>query len=191
MLYPTLKPGYFIWTSPPCLGHIMVEELRRCRHKRQNSWHLVLIPRIMSPMWRKQLHKGSDLVLRLPPGHVAWPSNMHEPLTIAFLLPFIRHRPWQLRGSIYILGLGRELSRMWQEDHTWEGSLLRKLWETSSTLSCLSAKLAWKVLRGSHDSPVPYSSARKRRRHAMEITTRRNEVPDCKKRRHDVSSVPM
>ena len=78
----------------------------------------------MKPAWRKQLYKASDLIVNLPPGHPAWPKNMFEGLTIAFVLPFIRHRPWQLRGSIRVLGMGRQLSEMWKNDSTRERSVL-------------------------------------------------------------------
>ena len=35
----------------------------------------------MTPLWRKHLFKAADLVVVLPPGHVAWPVEMSEPLT--------------------------------------------------------------------------------------------------------------
>ena len=184
MKYPSTKPGYFVWSSPPCLGHIMAEELRKCRHKRQASTHIVLIPRIMTPMWRKQLYKGADLVLTLPPGHHAWSNQMHEPLTLAIFFPFLSFRPWQLRGSISLLALGRELSRVWKDNHPGEGPLLRKLWSFQRTISSMPADLAWKVLQSENLDRISSSKTRKRRRLAMETKKGGRPILDSKKRRY-------
>jgi len=59
----------------------------------------------------------------VPVGHPAWPEAMYEPLTLAFVFPFIKHRPWQLRGSPYLLAMGRELSRLWQDNEGRKGSI--------------------------------------------------------------------
>ena len=88
MQYPVIKPGTFIWSPAPCAAGAAVEELRKCRHKRQKSFHIVVIPRLMTTVWRKHLYKASDIVLTLPLGHPAWPNSMFEPLTLAILFPF-------------------------------------------------------------------------------------------------------
>jgi hypothetical protein len=88
MQYPLLKKGIFIWTPAPCAAEVAVEKLRKTRHKRQNSMHLIVVPRLMHPHWRKQLYKASDLVLSLLVGHSAWGAKMFEPLTLAFVFPF-------------------------------------------------------------------------------------------------------
>jgi hypothetical protein len=113
MKLPKIRQGTYIWAPQPCAAETAIEELRRARHKRQISKHLFIVPRLMGPTWRKHLHKAADLILTLKPGHKAWPSSMLEPLTLAFIFPFIRQKPWQLRGSIQLLALGRELSRVW------------------------------------------------------------------------------
>ena len=109
---PGIKQGFFVWSPAPAACLVAVEELRRARHKRVNSHHLFLVPCLLQPQWRKQLLKAADLVITLPCGHPFWPKEMYEPLTIAFVLPFLKHRPWQLRGSTYILELGGEFLRM-------------------------------------------------------------------------------
>ncbi len=114
MQYPGIKAGVFVWFPAPCAAEVAVEELRKARHKRQASLHLVIIPRLMHPHWRKQLYKAADLVLSLPVGHCAWGEEMYEPLTLAFVYPFVSFRPWQLRGSPQLLELGRQLSRVWR-----------------------------------------------------------------------------
>ena len=168
MKLPTLKTGTFIWSPPPCAGAAAVEELRKARHKRQKSQHLFVIPRLMQPIWRKQLHKAADLVLILKPGHPAWPREMLEPLTLAFLFPFISQKPWQLRGSIQLLALGRQLCRVWEGDEGNEGHLLRQLWNYQRKLKDLPAKLASKLLHSEQIDSFSSSRAGKRRRCEME-----------------------
>ena len=81
------RPGTFIWSLPPAAARTAVEELRRFRHKSHNSTHVMVVPRLFTTEWRKELHKVTDVVLTLPVGHPLWPDNMHEPLTIAILFP--------------------------------------------------------------------------------------------------------
>jgi hypothetical protein len=59
----------------------MIEELRKSHHKRQKLHHLILLPCLMEPQWRKVVYKAANIVLSLPAGHVAWPKEMFEPLT--------------------------------------------------------------------------------------------------------------
>ena len=191
IVYPRLGKGFFIWSSPPCIAHVMAEELRKCRHKRQLSTHIVLIPRLMSPYWRKQINKASDLVLSLPPGHNAWPSTMHEPLTIAFIFPFLKNRPWQLRGSIALLALGRELSRVWKNNCPGEKYFLWKLWHFERIISSMPSDLAWKLLQSENLDKLSYRKTRKRRGSTMEKEKGYQTVRNSKKRRHDVCSVSM
>jgi hypothetical protein len=165
---PCLKSGVFVWSPPPCAAESAVEELRKARHKRQLSQHLFIVPRLMQPLWRKHLHKAADIVLTLKPGHPAWPLDMLEPLTLAFVFPFIRHKPWQLRGSIQLLALGRQLCRVWAGDNGNERSLLRKLWNYQRTLESMPSKLASKMLQSEQLDRVSYSHSRKRRRSEVE-----------------------
>jgi hypothetical protein len=179
---PVFKPGLFVWESAPVTAVVMVEELRKARHKRQDSHHIVMIPRLMQPDWRKALYKAADLVVSLPVGHPAWPSSMFEPLTIAFIFPFISHRPWQLRRSPLILELGRKLSGLWREDSSREGPVLRQLWCLQRQLSKMSEELAWKMLHGKPQPNLQDCNTRKRRRGPMEKESRRSPLSKRKKR---------
>ena len=179
---PVFKPGFFVWEAAPITAIVMVEELRKARHKRQDSHHIVIIPRLMQPDWRKALYKAADLVVSLPVGHPAWPTDMYEPLTIAFIFPFISHRPWQLRRSPFILELGRKLSGMWRENCSGERPVLRELWGLQRQLSKMSEELAWKMLHGKQATVLPNRYPRKRRRGTMEKEVRRSPIPKRKKR---------
>ena len=147
MKLPVLKPGHFIWAPSPCAAETAVEELRKARHKRQSSEHIFVVPRLMEPTYRKHLFKAADLILRLKPGLLLRLKSMLEPLTLAFVFPFIRQKPWQLRGSIQLLALGRSLSRVWADNEGGEGPILRQLWSYQKRLESMPAKLASKLLQ--------------------------------------------
>ena len=181
MELPAIKKGTFIWTPAPSAAEAAIEELRRARHKRQNSRHLFIVPRLMEPTWRKHLHKAADLIVSLKPGHIAWPVEMLEPLTIAFVFPFISQKPWQLRGSIQLLALGRALSRVWSGDNGCERSILRQLWSYQIRLEDLPKKLASKMLRCEQVDLLPYRHPRKRRGCEMEEEERGTAFPKRKK----------
>jgi hypothetical protein len=44
---PCISSGSYIWTPPPCAAEAAIEQLRKARHKRQNSQHLFIVPRLM------------------------------------------------------------------------------------------------------------------------------------------------
>jgi len=123
---PGVKPGIFIWTPPPGAAEAAIEELRKARIKRQDSTHLFVVPRLLAPEWRKQVHKACDLVLEIPPGHPCWPCDMYEPLIIGVCLPFIHSDPWQLKGTPKVLALVRKLRRVFKEAEVDGGDILRQ-----------------------------------------------------------------
>jgi hypothetical protein len=75
----------------------------------------VIVPRLMTPKWRKQLHRAADCVFFLPPGcGDAWPEDMYEPCLIGVCFPILAHRPWQLRGVPKLLALERKVHGLWE-----------------------------------------------------------------------------
>jgi hypothetical protein len=85
----------FLWTPAPAAAYAAVDELSLSRLKRPHLLHVFLCPRLCTHMWRKKLFKVTDVVLELPSGpRPEWPACMHEPLILAFVLPFIPHPPW-------------------------------------------------------------------------------------------------
>ncbi len=179
---PRTKPGKFVWCPPPAAADVAVEELRKARHKRQESTHIFIVPRLMKPQWHKQLCKVSDIVLTLPSGHPMWDSTMHEPLTIGLCFPYLKYRPWELRRSRKLLDLGRYLHELWKEDCSTEGHLLRELWLLPSKLGRLSPFLARKVLQGIPESELSHCSPRKRSRGKVEEEEGRGAFSSRKKR---------
>ena len=88
------REGTCVWSPPPAAAEPPLEELRKVWHQRTSSTHIVLIPRLLTPAWRKHFNKVSDIILSLPVMHPAWPANMHEPLTVGIVFPLIRYQPW-------------------------------------------------------------------------------------------------
>ena len=63
-------------------------------------------------MWIKQVFKAADLVFEVPPGHLFWETNMHKPLLIAIIFPFLRSYPWQLWSTPKMYSMGSELRKV-------------------------------------------------------------------------------
>ena len=144
---PTIRFGTFVWTPAPAAAWIALEELRKARIKRQKSTHIFICPRVMTPEWLKQLNKVSDVVVTVPIGHPAWPKAMFEPLLIGLIFPFVRHNPWQLRGTAKMYALERKLRALWKEESFVEDtSLLRKFFQQCGQLGTMSPGMVSKLL---------------------------------------------
>jgi hypothetical protein len=144
---PTLRPAKYVWTPAPAAAQTALEELRKARIKRQHSTHIFVCPRVMTPEWRKQLGKVSDVVFTVPVGHPAWPKEMFEPLLIGLVFPFVRHDPWQLRGTAKMFSLERKLRSLWKEESYVEGtSLLRQFCKQCWALGTMSPSMVSRML---------------------------------------------
>ena len=96
-------------------------------HKRPNSLNSFICPKLMMPVWGSILFKMAELVVYGPPGAKFWPSSMHELFVIGFILPLIPHRPWRLRGTPKVLGLGRTVSFLLRYITGYAGIVLSQL----------------------------------------------------------------
>ena len=47
------KSGVHIWTPPPCVANVALEQLRLARLKRQVSTHIFIVPRLFYSLWRR------------------------------------------------------------------------------------------------------------------------------------------
>lgn len=88
-----IKRGTYVWTPPPAASHIALEELRKSRIKRQDSIHIVMIPKLMTPLWLKQFYKAIDLVFPIVPTHTFWSKNQFECLFVGICFRYSRFRP--------------------------------------------------------------------------------------------------
>ena len=62
--------------------------------KRLYAYHVMILPWLMTYIWRKQLGKEEDILITLPVGFSFWNLEHHEPLVIACLFPIDKHRYW-------------------------------------------------------------------------------------------------
>ena len=85
--------GTFVWCPAPAAADLVVERLGTARHKRPNSLHLVVVPRLMTGYWRKALLKATDCDVKINSGSLWNLKVQHEPLLIFFCFPFLPHRP--------------------------------------------------------------------------------------------------
>jgi len=109
---PRYKPGTYIWAPAPGVARFAIEQLRQARMKRQESMHVFVVPRLMSQEWRRNVIKAADLRFDVPVGHPCWPTNMHEPLTVAVVFPFLSRAPWELRKTRLMVEMGGKVQRV-------------------------------------------------------------------------------
>ena len=143
---PHLRPGTFIWIPPPAAADVSLEELRKSSIKRHDSMHIFLCPKLLTCEWRRQLNKAADLVLFLPAGSDGWPLEMHEPLTIGFLFPFLDHSPWQLRGTPKMFQLARSMSKMLRDQEVASRDIQSKLLIWYRNLSAVLESMVQNIL---------------------------------------------
>jgi hypothetical protein len=140
------EPSQFVWIPPPYAADVVVAELRKSRLKRMQHLHVFVCPRLCTPMWRRHFFKVADLVVEIPPGFAFWPVEMHEPLIIGIVFPFIRTPPWQLRGTPRMYSVAREVRRMCQGDKLDPGPFLRQLCEDCLRLRSMPEHVVRRML---------------------------------------------
>ena len=101
---------------------------------------------LFTPMWYKQLSKACDLVFEITPTHPFWSADMYEPLVFGICFPYIKHRPWQLRGTPKILSLGRKMRIMFKSQDVDHRYILSQLLLECRQLSTMPASVVWRVL---------------------------------------------
>ncbi len=148
MWIPSYEAGSFIWVPPPGVARFAVEELRQARLKRQRSFHVVIVPRLNTPEFRKQLYKSSDCMFELPAGHSLWPKDMHEPLLIALYFPYLNRCPWELRKTRLMVDVGRKMQRLLKTDEGAGRDLLSELCLLASRFDTMSLRDLRAVLSG-------------------------------------------
>ena len=167
-----VKKGTFLWQPPPAAADVALEELRRARHKRQDSLHIFIVHRLMAPEWRKQLYKAVDVVFEIPADSPGWPGRLHEPLMIGLLFPFLSCRPWQLRSTPKMFYMDREMRRVLQTKDMASGDLLREFLLEIRKFPALSPDVVWSMLYFSPRVEVPHPQfgdrdGRRRKRSAL------------------------
>ena len=132
----------WIWCPPPCLAKIAVEQLCKVKHVLSDSQHIFICPALMTGYWRKKLGKLVDTMFSLKAGCFAWPSDMYESLTIAFVKPFLPSPPWKVRHLPEMDKWERSVSAL-----QWTGSVdfrrhMRKFWSWKTSWVSLFGNVA-------------------------------------------------
>ena len=110
------KGKTYIWTPAPMAAEVALAEMQKARIKRQKLAHVFVCPRLCTGQWLRHLYRAADFVFELPAvGSNMWSNSMHEPLLIGILFPFVRVKPWQLRGTPKMHAVGRQLRQVLQE----------------------------------------------------------------------------
>ena len=73
--------------------------MMKARIKRLGSAQIFVCPCLCTPQWLRHSYKVADIVFKVPVDSKVWPAEIHGPLLIGVLFPFISANPWQLRGS--------------------------------------------------------------------------------------------
>ena len=141
----------FLWAPPPAVADAALEELLKARHKRTDTYHVVVLPRLMAPRWRRLFNKVCDFTFVVSPETSFWPPSMFEPLWVGIILPFTHHRPWCFKRSPLLVEMGGDLRRMLPTREADAGHLLRKLCFLPRRVAPLSQKLAFGVLHVPRD----------------------------------------
>ena len=135
-----------IWMPVPMSAEVALAELRKARIKRQQSSHVFFCVRLCTSQWVRHLFKAADFVFEVPVGTDMWPSDVHEPLLIGILFPFISVKPWQLRNTNKMLAVGMQLRQVFQDKDVDAWHLLRQFWTCCVNLGGLSERLVRKLL---------------------------------------------
>ena len=145
--HPVLKEGRtYVWAPPPFAADVAMSELRKARIKRQTSSHVFVCPRLCCSLWVKQLNRACDFVFQVLPDSEVWPSAMHEPLLIGIAFPFLRVKPWQLRGCPKMHAVARQLRDLQSNKEVDRRDILWKFWTQCHGLRNMPENVVRKVL---------------------------------------------
>ena len=137
---PSYESGCMLWEPAPAAALFAIECFRQGRHKRQNSFHIWIVPGLLTGEWRKNVLKSADLIVEIPAGHTYWPADMHESLTLALFFPFIASKPWELRRCKFMVEMESKLQKVLKSGDSSGRSILSELCSTTSSLGTLSIR---------------------------------------------------
>jgi hypothetical protein len=123
-----------------------IEELLKARHKRTDTFHVVMIPCLMIPRWRRLFNKACDFTFIVSPGTSFWPSDMFEPLWVGIILPFSQHRPWCFKRAPLLVDIGRDLCKVLAAGETDGRDILRRLLKLPGLIAPMLERMACSML---------------------------------------------
>ena len=155
LCWPNIATGTYVWYPPPAAADVCLEELHKARIKRKDSFHIIVVAKLFSPMWLRQLNKVADCHVLIPATHHFWGPNNFESLIIAFVFPFLPFRPWQLKGTPKMFSMGRQLCKMFKDEELDHGNLLLQFLLVCRRLPTLSPHVVWQMLYLGGKLPFP------------------------------------
>jgi len=136
---PFEKGKCYVWSPPPAAADFAVELLAEGIHKRPHSYHIVVVPRLMTYRWHKVLGKTSDFTCQVPARvEGVWDRSQHEPLTLAVVFPLSECKPWRIKEFPEVREGEAHLRRVLKTDWESAGSCLRELLGRARELGSLS-----------------------------------------------------
>lgn len=140
----------WIWELPPAAAIDALEELAQGRFKRHYLLTgVVLIPNFLETEWRRRFVKVVDFYFTIPAGAIpAWPSDMHEPLTVGVYLPLLRYEPWDWKHVPLVAAFGTSLSAMYKAHEPSAGDYLRELWAACAWIAGMPRSVVRDLLQG-------------------------------------------
>ena len=120
--------------------------MRKSWLKRWNHTHIFVCPRLCTALWRRHLYKVADLVFEIPAGESFWPNEMHKPIIVGIVLPFLRCSPWQVRSTPKMYSVGRKLRGMWGTSDLDARSVLRELLSQHKHMASMPESMVRKML---------------------------------------------
>jgi len=143
---PVIEAGTYLWSPPPWAAVPCLEELRKARIKPHESIHVVIIPKLATPLWQKTLFKISNVVIDLPATLPFWPGKMHKHLLMGVLFPYTRSDPWVLCGTPKMYQLRREVQGVFEDNPLAAGPILHEFCLVTRRLPFLSRSMVRQVL---------------------------------------------
>jgi hypothetical protein len=151
----------YLWTPPPVIADVALEEAMKAIHKRTDATHVFIIPRLCTPIWRRWFFKMADFHCIIPAGSKCWPSSLHEPLFLGISFPLIRYSPWTIRGTPLLVELGRKLQEVLRSGEGDGRNILCELLRIPRRVCSVSERVARGVLRMSGDRHIPDAHTRR------------------------------
>lgn len=135
--------GNFVWTPPPAAAEAVVDLLEKARHKRPESLHLVLVPRIMTGRWRRMMTRTADYYFKIDWAD-CWDRKVyHEPLLCFVCLPFSISDPKLHDRKTLLDKMGGVLlqSELRKKNYAERWNLLRELFVEARSLCPLPSSV--------------------------------------------------
>ena len=136
----------FLWSPAPCLADVALEYIRKSIHKRPHLTHICVIPKLMTPNWRKHMLKNAQFSFYIDVGHEFWQAYQHESLLICCFFPQLPCPPWTIKRTPKVLAMDRCLHEVQKRQDGSECALLLKFWRLVRKLPTMPHGVVQKVL---------------------------------------------